>query len=51
LSDITEAVQTREGVAQSHELLRLAVVVAMHTNAITVQNLEGRHPGMEPERR
>ncbi|MES2950830.1 MAG: chemotaxis protein CheB [Pseudomonadota bacterium] len=40
--EITEIVRTREHLRKANELLRLAVVVRDATDAITVQDLEGR---------
>ncbi len=49
--EITEIVRTREALRKANELLRLAVVVRDATDAITVQDLEGRtiawNPGAE----
>jgi two-component system CheB/CheR fusion protein len=49
--DITEIVQTREALHAANEQLRLAVVVRDASDAITVQDLEGRitawNPGAE----
>jgi two-component system CheB/CheR fusion protein len=42
--DITEIAQTREALRQANELLRLAVVVRDASDAITVQDLDGRTP-------
>ena len=49
--EITAIVRTREALRKANELLRLAVVVRDATDAITVQDLEGRtiawNPGAE----
>ncbi|MCX7143361.1 MAG: PAS domain S-box protein, partial [Proteobacteria bacterium] len=49
--DITEIVATREALKKANDLLRLAVVVRDASDAITVQDLEGRilawNPGAE----
>jgi two-component system CheB/CheR fusion protein len=49
--EITEIVRVREALRKANELLRLAVVVRDATDAITVQDLEGRtiawNPGAE----
>ena len=49
--EITEIVRTREALRKANEQLRLAVVVRDATDAITVQDLEGRtiawNPGAE----
>ena len=49
--NITEVVQVRESLKKANELLRLAVVVRDSSDAVTVQDLEGRilawNPGAE----
>ena len=46
--EITEIVRTREALRKANELLRLAVVVRDATDAITVQDLEGRTIAWNP---
>jgi two-component system CheB/CheR fusion protein len=46
--DVTEIMQTRESLQQASDLLRLAVVVRDATDAITVQDLEGRITAWNP---
>jgi len=49
-ADITEMVKTREALREAHGLSRLAVVLRDSGDAITVQDLSGPHPGLEPGR-